>query len=123
MADASFKSLVRGLPGNMAACGRSESLARSVINQCLWAVRNSSSESYIAKCYTAILEACAALADPKAYCQLLGETSTGFVLNIPESVPLLGIRAILEVLTHRDPKLFSGLSRASANLEAVEMRR
>jgi hypothetical protein len=108
---------------HMAACARSESLARSVINQCLRTLRSGSSQSQIAELYTTTLEACAALAEPKAYRQFVNETSTVLVLNIPESVPMTGIRAILEVLTHRDPKLFSTLSRASANLEAVEMRR
>jgi hypothetical protein len=108
---------------HIAACARSESLARPVINHCLRAVRSSSSESQIAEFYTAILEACAAVADPKAYRQFVGESSTGLILNIPKSVPMAGLRATLELLTHRDPKLFSILSRSSANLEAVEMRR
>lgn len=108
---------------HIAAAGRSEPLARSVVTQCLRAVRNSSSERIASDFYSSIIEACATHADPKAYREFLGESSTSFVLNLPGSIPSKGTRANLEFLTHRDPKLFAALSRASANLEAVEMRR
>jgi hypothetical protein len=109
--------------GHIAACARSEPLARSVVNQCLRAVRDSTSENDVAEYFTAIVESCAALPDPKSYRQFLGESTTGLILNIPDSIPMMGVRTTLEVLTHRDPKLSSTLSRALANLEAIEMRR
>lgn len=108
---------------HIAACSRSEALSRSVINQCLAAVRTCRSAKDLIDLYGVMLQACAAVADHRAYRDFLANTSTALVLNIAPPVPMIDIRLIFETLTQRDPKLHSSLSRASANVEAVEMRR
>ncbi len=108
---------------HIAAGARSEPLARAAINQCLREVREATSSKAVARLYTIMLEACAAAGDRKAYSELVGEVSAALALAVPQAMPMIGIRSIFETLTYRDPKLLSPLSRASGQLEALEMRR
>jgi hypothetical protein len=108
---------------HIAASGRSEALARAVVNQCLRELRDVTSNKAVAQLYTIMLEACAAAGDRKAYSELIGEVSAALALAVPHTIPMIGIRSVFEALTYRDPKLLSALSRASGHLEALEMRR
>jgi hypothetical protein len=108
---------------HIAAGGRSEPLARAVVNRCLRELREVTSEKAVAEFYTIMVEACAAVGGRKGYSELLGEVSAALVLAVPQAIPMMGIRSIFEALTFRDPKLLSALSRASAHVEALEMRR
>ncbi len=108
---------------HIAAGSRSEELARAVVNQCLRELREGTSNRAVAKLYVIMLEACAAVADPKRYSELVGEVSAALALTVPQTIPMIGMRSIFEALTYRDPKLLAALSRASAHLDTLEMRR
>jgi hypothetical protein len=104
------------LSAHIAACGRSEPLARAVINRCLFLARAKSSRASVIELFAVIAEACASHSDSKLHRDLLSESARQLVFTIGETEAMADLKSIFETLGRREPKLISALGQASAIL-------
>ncbi len=107
-----------GLAAHIAACGRSEPLARAVINRCLNLARTEGARAGAADLFAVIAEACAAHPDPKLHRALLSEAASQLAFAVSDSQAMIQLESVFEMMTQRDPKLISSLARATSILRA-----
>jgi hypothetical protein len=102
------------LSAYIAGAARSEPIATAVINRCLFAVRNATSDDEIPRFLSIAIEACAAYENADKYRASLSSVATQLCFDAPESVYLSELETIFDVLTLRDEKLIPALGRARA---------
>ncbi len=102
-----------GLAAHIAACGRSEPLARAVINRCVFLARTEGARAEVANLFAVIAEACAADSDPKLHRALLSEAASQLAFAVNDAEAMYQLESAFGMLTERDPKLISALARAT----------
>jgi hypothetical protein len=102
------------LSAHIAGAARSEPIATAVINRCLFAVRNATSDDEIPRFLSIAIEACAAYENADKYRASLGSVATQICFAAPDSAYLSDLETIFDVLALRDEKLIPALARARA---------
>lgn len=100
----------------VAATTRSVALADGVITRCLRLVTSDSKSEQILPLMLYAMRACAAHEEFTAYYRDIGKVATRFAYATPES-EAYDVRAVMETLCQRDPKMMAALGRAMLLLE------
>lgn len=102
------------LSAYIAGTARSELIATAVINRCLLAVRNATSDEEIPRFLSIAIEACAAYENADKYRASVASVATQICFAAPGSAHLSELETIFDVLALRDEKLIPALARARA---------
>jgi hypothetical protein len=117
IAEDNTEHLYLDVAAHIAASCHSEQLARAVIDRCLFIARNQSERISANDLFMVMLEACAALSDPKLYHSLIAEKAAQLAFAQREIQAMAQLISVFDVLGQRDPKLVASLSRARAILQ------
>lgn len=119
----SSRSLM-AVAADLAACARSESVAKAVIDRCMIALRSEViSPQAVTDLFGIVLTACACHADPNRYYRRVSEVVASFIYAMPDDRSLLGqLHSILHVLLLREPKLIPILARPIEIVKAALAR-
>ena len=103
----------------VAAVSRSEPLARTVANRCLFIARTAASRATIPDLLIIVAQACAANRSPEAYRAFLSEFSSKLIRCADGADTVEQLDAVFRTLEERDPKLIPALGQASAILRVT----